>query len=192
MRTQAVIIRKQRTGEYDQLVTCYTKEFGKLTAVAKSSLRPGSTQGMQLDVLNLVDFELINGRATPIIAAAQTENGYAGLRASLTALAAAYFFLEVFHAVVFDHEKDERLWDFLISTLDDLQKNAAGGPLLPLFRQKQSECLNVLGYKQRLPSGQAMPAHSPADAVFERLAGRRFSSLTFLYSLLNSSYAATA
>ena len=80
MRTKAIIIKKQMTKEYDQLITCYSQEWGKLTAIAKSSLKESSIQGMHLDVLNLVDFDLINGRATPIITGAQSENTFSHIR----------------------------------------------------------------------------------------------------------------
>ena len=62
MKTRAIVLKKQNTNEYDQLVTCYTEEFGKLTAIAKSVLKPSSIQAMHLDLFNLVDFELVSGR----------------------------------------------------------------------------------------------------------------------------------
>ena len=57
MVTKAIIIKKQNTNEYDQWVTCYTEEFGKLKTVAKSILKPSSIQALHLDVFNLVEFE---------------------------------------------------------------------------------------------------------------------------------------
>jgi len=120
---RAIILKKQDTNEYDQWVTCYTKEFGKLTAVAKSVLKPGSIQGMHLDVLNLVDFELISGRGMPIISAAQVENSYRNLKSSYKSIAAAYFFLETIDKLVFENDSDPILWKFLVETLENLDKN---------------------------------------------------------------------
>src|SRR3989344_6781387 len=61
MLTLAIIIKKQNTNEYDQLISCYTKELGKITAIAKSILKHSSVQAMHLDVLNLVEFDLVGG-----------------------------------------------------------------------------------------------------------------------------------
>ena len=60
MLTLAIIIKKQNTNEYDQLISCYTKELGKITAIAKSILKHSSVQAMHLDVLNLVEFDLVD------------------------------------------------------------------------------------------------------------------------------------
>lgn len=156
MRTRAVILKKQNTGEYDQLVTCYTEEFGKLTAVAKSVLKPNSIQAMHLDVFNLVDFELINGRATPIIAGAQAENTYPNMKSNLSFLATAYFFTEVIDRIAFDYQQDEKLWNFLVSLLDGLNhdqssRSLASGRLGGGFlRVKQLELLDILGYAPNL------------------------------------------
>ncbi|MDP3696749.1 MAG: DNA repair protein RecO [Candidatus Taylorbacteria bacterium] len=147
MRTKAIILKKQNTNEYDQLITCYTEEFGKLTAVAKSVLKPSSIQAMHLDIFNLVDFELINGRGMPIIVGAQAEAVHSNLKSNLPCLAVAYFFAEVIDKVAFDYQKDGEIWNFLISLLDKLNYNSVQSRYL---RDKQVEFLNILGYAPNL------------------------------------------
>src|SRR3989338_6746134 len=143
MRTRAIIIKKQNTNEYDQFVTCYTQEFGKLTAIAKSVLKPSSIQAMHLDTLNLVEFELINGKAMQIIAGAQSENSYRDTKSSIPSLAVAHFFSEVIDKMVTELEKDEKLWNFLANLFDDLNRFE---PSLTFLRQKQFTLLGLLGY----------------------------------------------
>jgi DNA repair protein RecO (recombination protein O) len=169
-------------------VTCYTDELGKVTAVAKSALKHTSKQAMHLDLLNLVDFELVNGRATHIITSAQSERTYQRLKRSLSALASASFFLEVFDKMVFEHQPDERLWSFLTGLLDELDGDT--GATFHGFRSRQSHLLGVLGYLpagRQLPTGDdvsASPAFSDLDARFEHLSGLRFVSLPFIYSVI--------
>ncbi len=182
MRTQAVIIKKTATNEYDQLVTCFTREYGKLTAIAKGSLKSSSLQSMQLNVFNIVEFELVNGRSMPIIAAAECVTAYHGIRQSLPSLAATYFFMEVADRMIFDMQSDEALWDFLTGLLHDLHTAPAS---LDMFRKKQAELLGILGYQPHAidPTLSAV-RYSPLDAQFEQTAQSRFSSLPFLYSVL--------
>ena len=146
MKTRAIILKKQNTNEYDQLVTCYTEEFGKLTAVAKSVLKPSSIQAMHLDVFNLVDFELVGGSASwriPVITGAQADNSYSNLKTNLPNLSLAYFFAEVIDRIAFDYQKDDELWIFLISLFGDLDRK---GHPCGLLRDKQIEFLTILGY----------------------------------------------
>lgn len=144
MLTQAIIIKKQNTNEYDQLITCYTEELGKITAIAKSILKHSSMQAMHLDVLNLVEFDLISGRAMPIIAGAQCEKTYRRIKNSLPTFASANFFLEVLDKIIFDGEKDASLWRFVVGILEKLVSNSANP--LPAFRNGQAELLKLLGY----------------------------------------------
>ncbi|MBI2065387.1 MAG: DNA repair protein RecO [Candidatus Yanofskybacteria bacterium] len=181
MRTRAIILKKQDAGECDQLVTCYTEEFGKLTAVAKSALKPNSIQAMHLDIFNLVDFELINGRATPIITGAQVERTYGELKTSLTALAGAYFFTEVFNRLVFDYQRDNGMWNFLTSLLDDF--NGLDNNFQELFRMKQASLIGLLGYAPNTKDGELLSV--PAmNAIFESLAERKLHSLNFMNFVL--------
>lgn len=147
MRTEALIIKTQPTNEYDVLVTCYTPEFGKFTAVAKSALKHSSVQGMHLATVSLVDFELIEGRSIPIIAAAQSQRGYGAIKQSLERIAMAQFFLETVEKMVFDRQRDTYLWKFLTTTLDEL--DGTGGSW-PWFRARQLAMLDVLGYAPQL------------------------------------------
>lgn len=185
MRTRAIIIKKQNTNEYDQFVTCYTQEFGKLTAIAKSILKPTSVQSMHLDVLNLVEFDLINGKAMPIIAGAQSENSYRNLKNSVPALAVAHFFSEIIDKMVPELEKDEELWDFMDDLFDKLNKFE---PSLTFLRQKQFALLGLLGYSPEVAVTTSFDLNrfgfTVLDDAFEYNAGFRMKSLKFLHSVL--------
>jgi DNA repair protein RecO len=185
MRTRAIIIKKQNTNEYDQFVTCYTQEFGKLTAIAKSILKHHSVQAMHLDTLNLVEFELINGKAMPIIAGAQADNCYRDLKSSVPSLAVAHFFSEVIDKMVPEMEKDEKLWNFLTDLLDKLNRFE---PSLTFLRQKQFILLGLLGYSPEVAVSASFEPNRPGftmlDDAFEYNAGFRLKSLKFLHSVL--------
>ena len=144
MTTKAIIIKKQNTNEYDQWVTCYTEEFGRLKTVAKSILKPSSVQSLHLDTFNLAEFDLINGRGMPIITGAQVINSFSGIKSSLVKTAVAYFFAEAVDKMVFENDKDEELWSFLTSFLGELNKDASD-PIV-LLRQGQTRLLDTLGY----------------------------------------------
>lgn len=163
MRIRAIILKKQNTNEYDQLVTCYTEEFGKLMAAAKSVLKPGSIQAMHLDVFNLVDFELINGRGTPIITGAQAENTYSALKTKLSSLAAGYFFIEVIDKLFFEYQKDNEIWNFLLGLLEDLNKSSPNfGEIL---KTKKRQLVSILGYAPNTGQCAFCLSNSPTELI---------------------------
>lgn len=148
MRTKAIILKKQATNEYDQFVTCYTEEFGKITAIAKSILKPTSIQAMHLDLFNLVSFDLINGRGIPIITGAQSENNFLSIKNNLPSLAISYFFAETADKLFFDYQKDEDMWNFLISLFEELNRGLVDTN--KFLKSKQIEFLGILGYAPNL------------------------------------------
>lgn len=181
MRTQAIILKKIPVREYDELVVCYTKDSGKQVYQAKSILRPSSKQAGHLDILNLVDFSLVQKNSHPIITSSYCLDTFRGLKSSLPALAAAYFLLECFDKLVFEGEPDSKLWDFLLTKLREYNQKA---PVMNessydgLFNKEngedswiriialtRQELLKVLGY-------------DPATPI-EQLANASFKSLQF-------------
>src|SRR3989338_2609439 len=155
MQTKAIIIKKENTNEYDQWVTCYTEKFGKLKTIAKSILKPSSIQALHLDIFNLAEFELISGRGMPIITGAQAINSFSGIKSSLAKTATAYFFIEAVDKMVFENDKDEKLWSFLVSFLEELNKNDSSPARL--LRQGQIRLLDTLGYLPETGSCKACP-----------------------------------
>lgn len=148
MKTKAIILKKQNTNEYDQLVTCYTYELGKIAAIAKSILKKNSIQSMHLDCLNLVDFELINGNHMPIITGAQVERSYLGLKHSLSAMSAAFVIAEYTDKVTFEYMQDRDLWNFLLNILHSL--DSSPGNWNRLLRKAELQLLGIMGYYPNL------------------------------------------
>ena len=187
MQTKAIIIKKENTNEYDQWVTCYTEEFGKIKAIAKSILKSNSIQALHLDNFNLAEFDLINGRGMPIITGAQVIDSFGGIKSSFAKTAIAYFFAEAIDKMIFENDKDERLWPFLITFLDKLNKCdynpnlqiVSEGPeykeknfnLLFLLREGQTKLLDILGY---------FPEASSCKACEDKLDESNFGAFNYL------------
>lgn len=175
MRTKAIVIKKNGANEFDQMVTCYSQDFGGMRAIARGSLRPSSVQSLHLDVLNLIEFEVIHGRTYPIISSAESLNTYSELKNSLPRVAAASFFLEVLDRIMYENEKDDQLWDFLTGMLEDFRA-APPARLAEIFRSQQRKFLDVLGYAPRVDrcvvcSGDAFSGPEKMVALSPELGG---------------------
>ncbi len=149
MRTRAIVIKKTAMNEYDQMITCYSEDFGGMRAIARGSLRPTSVQSLHLDMLNMIEFEVIHGRTYPIVSSAESVAEYPIIKSSLTRLAAVQFFMEVLDRIMFENEKDAELWNFLSGLLEHFD-SVSEDAVLASFRRKQKEFLEVLGYAPRV------------------------------------------
>jgi DNA repair protein RecO (recombination protein O) len=180
MRTEGIILKRQNMNEHDIALVFYTRESGKIKAIAKSALKRTSIQGMHLDVFNLAEFELIEAKAMPIVAGAQSQKCFSGIKNSLARNALAYFFIETIDKIVPENEKDPALWEFLNATLMELD-TAEDGMLLHKFRERQLGLLEVLGYFPEIESVNGILAHSKElGQLFEIYAGRKINSLDLI------------
>jgi DNA repair protein RecO (recombination protein O) len=185
MHIEAIVIRKQPTREHDQLVTLYSRELGKLTALARGSLRFRSKQSYALDEANRVHCELVSGRSFPIMTGTQTARCLSRAKRDPLAWAAVQFFLQVVDCAVFDHQPDERLWTSLTGILERFDVGIDGIP--ESFRLGQRELLAALGYGQSADDSGGRWIRCGLDERFEALAQRRLSSLDLLYDVAQTS-----
>ncbi len=62
-RDQAVVLRTHKLGEADRIITLFTREHGRIKAVAKGVRRTKSRWGARLEPASHVDLQLYSGRS---------------------------------------------------------------------------------------------------------------------------------
>lgn len=75
-RDEAVVLRTQKLGEADRIVTLLTREHGTVRAVAKGVRKTTSRFGARLEPFMLVDLQLHTGRSLDIVTQAETIGVY--------------------------------------------------------------------------------------------------------------------
>jgi DNA repair protein RecO (recombination protein O) len=66
-RDEAIVIRTQKLGEADRIITLFTREHGQVRAVAKGVRRTKSKFGARLEPGSLVDIQLYVGKTFDIV-----------------------------------------------------------------------------------------------------------------------------
>ncbi|GEL24642.1 DNA repair protein RecO [Pseudonocardia sulfidoxydans NBRC 16205] len=75
-RDTGVVLRVQKLGEADRIVTLLTRKHGKVRAVAKGVRRTRSRWGARLEPFNHVDVQCYTGRSLDVITQAQTVDAF--------------------------------------------------------------------------------------------------------------------
>ena len=89
-KTEAVVLRSIRYGEADRILHLYSRERGRIGAVAKGVRRPKSRFGGRLEPRFRVNLVLHEGRGELYtVTSAQTVHAHAGIREARPALARA-------------------------------------------------------------------------------------------------------
>ncbi len=71
-RDEAIVLRTQKLGEADRIITLLTRETGRVRAVAKGVRRTSSRFGSRLEPFSYVDLQLAEGRSLDVITQAET------------------------------------------------------------------------------------------------------------------------
>lgn len=75
-RDQGIVLRTSPLGEADRIITLFTREHGRIRAVAKGVRKPTSRFGARLEPFSLVDIQLYQGRTLDTISQAESLNEY--------------------------------------------------------------------------------------------------------------------
>jgi len=131
-RDSGVVLRTQRLGEADRIVTLLTHRHGRVRAVAKGVRRTRSKFGGRLEPFGHVDVQLYVGRSLDVITQAETVESYAGvLGADYARYTAATAMAETAERLT-DSEKEPAVQQFLL-LVGGLRALVAGdhpGPLV--------------------------------------------------------------
>ncbi|MFL6239178.1 MAG: DNA repair protein RecO [Actinomycetes bacterium] len=77
-RDEGVVLRTQKLGEADRIVTLLTRQHGRVRAVAKGVRRTGSKFGARLEPFSQVDCQFYAGRELDIVTQTETISAYGG------------------------------------------------------------------------------------------------------------------
>lgn len=113
--------------ETSRIVTLWTREKGKVRALAKGARRLKSPFENSLDLLNLCRFQIIHkgGNALDLVTESRVRESYGGLRKNLPNLYAAYHIAELLAEGTEDLDPHPELFEGVHDTLHWLSKEDA-------------------------------------------------------------------
>lgn len=145
-RVTGLVIRATDYSETSRIVTLWTRELGKVRALAKGSRRLKSNFEVALDLLTVCDMVLLrkSSGSLDLLTEARVRERFPQLRHDLAALYAAYYVAEMLGDWTQDHDPHANVYDAAIAALGCLgQPGVLTGPCLAHF---ELVLLRELGY----------------------------------------------
>ena len=119
-RDEGVVLRTQKLGEADRIVTLLTRRHGKVRAVAKGVRRTKSKFGSRLEPFTHVDLQCYQGRELDIVTQAEIVSSYAALSGDYGRYTAGTAMLETVDRFTEEREPVLRLFLLLAGALKAL------------------------------------------------------------------------
>jgi DNA repair protein RecO (recombination protein O) len=119
-RTEAIVLKRSDFGEADRLLTLYSREFGKLKAIAKGARKPQSRKTGHVELFMRSQFLLAKGQELDVITQAEMAEAYPALREDLVLTTYAGYVVELLDRMTAEEGSNPTLYTLLAQSLERL------------------------------------------------------------------------
>lgn len=112
------IIKRTNFGESDKIITLFTKEEGKIKAIAKGSRKMKSKYSGHIELLNKVNLVTSKGKTFEVVMEANLEKNYLGLTPNLKSLKSLYFITEIIDKTLPEKHPSPELYNLYENCLE--------------------------------------------------------------------------
>lgn len=117
LSTEGFIIRAQDYKEFDQLLSVYTLEKGKLRLLVKGVKKTSSKLRGGVQLFSRSTFTLVEGRGIPVVINAEALTSYPAIRHDLNRMSYAGYIAELMDMVISEGEADAGLYELMVLTM---------------------------------------------------------------------------
>jgi DNA repair protein RecO (recombination protein O) len=147
-RVEAIVLRHRDWGEADRLLTLYTRQRGKIRAVAKGARKIRSRKAGHLQPFTHITLQLARARGPYIITQVETLNAYLPLRENLTLTGSAAYLAELLDQFTYEEEEINLALFNLLN--ESLARLSCGEKNWITVRNYEMRLLDHLGFRPRL------------------------------------------
>ena len=145
-RDEGIVLKTIKLGEADRIVTLFTREQGKVRAVAKGIRKTKSRFGARLEPFTRVQLIIYRGRNLDTITSADIITSFDRVRTEYPSLVSAAALAELVEKMTPDRERAFSTYALLLAGLHALA-DGKGSTVVPAFLVK---LLSVSGYHPQL------------------------------------------
>lgn len=163
LRAEVVVLRHTDWREADRLLVLFSREAGKLRAVAKGVRKLHSRKAGHLEPFTQVKLLLARGRDFWIVTQAETVDAFLPIREDLLRTAYAAYVIELLDRFTYEEGENRGLFHLLVETL---QRIAHLPDPFPAVRYYEIRLLDLLGFRPDLNNCVRCQAEITAEDQF--------------------------
>ncbi len=167
-KTKGIILARKDYSESDRILSVYTKDFGRVSLLAKGVRMPKSRKRGHIEVFSLVDFQAVRGKGIDIMTEVEIIDNFAKIRKNLKKVALAYYFMEVIGKITSENEHNTKIFESVLHNLEALKYNSS------LKEQRLNFIHRILVDLGFWPKGKVL---EDADAKLSEILERNLNSI---------------
>ncbi|QQG41143.1 MAG: DNA repair protein RecO [Candidatus Woesebacteria bacterium] len=165
--SDGIVLARRNFGEADRILVIFSRNFGRLSLLARGIRKPKSRKRGHLEVFSLINFQATTGRGLDYITEVEMIDDFKDIRTSLNKVSLAYYFAEIVGRITHDGETNVDLYNLILGYLNQLKKTKK---LKDLRMNFIYSLLTTLGF---WPKGKTL---TDADQILEETIERKVFS----------------
>lgn len=174
-KTIGIIIKRTNFSEADRILTIFTRSHGKIKVIAKGVRRITSRRCGNVELLNLAEISLHEGKNLDILTEACVLESFPNIRNNLKKIGWAYHICEILDGFCAERQENNKIFELAISTLhllnkeDDIKSKE-------IIKKFEENLLKELGF---WPKNKLLPDNL-IDNLIESILEKHLKSKSFL------------
>jgi len=144
IKTQGLVLKKVELLNLDNFITIFTKDIGKIVAVAKGIKKLNSRRAPHLQTGNLIDLMLYSKNDRYYIQESSIISGFSKLKKESKKISMIYYFFQIIDKLLPENSKEEEIYKLTLNFLISLSK--ASKVDNSIVEKSLNTVLNKLGY----------------------------------------------
>lgn len=122
--SEGFILARRSFGEADRIIVIFTKDFGKLSLIAKGVRRPTSRKRGGLEIFSYIKFSAVKGKGLDILTEVEVIDQFSEVRKNLKKVSLGYYFCEVIGRMTRDSEVHRDVFEMLKKYFNKLRDSS--------------------------------------------------------------------
>lgn len=158
--TLAIVLRRINYGETDKILTLFSRERGRVSAIAKGARKAISRFSGATELLTCTRFHLGTGKSLEIVTQVDVAESFPGLHQNLARLAHGLYFADLIDHSIADEAPNPELFDLLLTGLRLIETSSSCEVVARWF---EMQLLIDLGYSPDLHRCSVCGASVPGE-----------------------------
>jgi len=154
--TEAILLAVRNWGEADRMVTLFSREYGKVAAIAYGCRRPQNRLAGGMQIFSHVELSLMPGKGLDTVKQCEVKHSFRKIRENLNCMAYASFLAELVIEFCPERQAEPHTYDLLLGALTTITERNPRLVALAAAWQLLSIAGYYPEYKQCVTCGQSL------------------------------------
>jgi len=144
LKTKGIVVKEQGIGEADKIITIFSRNRGRITALVKGGKRSRSSFTAASQILCYADYVLFSGKEMYSVNSCEVIEPFYEIRNDMVKLTYAAHFMDIVLEIIQENQQSPKLLKLLLNTLHMLAKTDKDPRLLSAIFELRS--LTIAGF----------------------------------------------